>query len=121
MPELLPPFHPRLHPCTSTRTANIMFTRSKDDLNPRLGCGERDARIRIRRRVCTGAAIIIRGQYYAPGQPIPEDDCKLYLLIEGPTLQVVKHAKALIKQMIEEKTEKSMRRESGAMGRYQIT
>lgn len=67
-----------------------------------------------------GAAIIIRGQYYAPGQVVPDDDTKLYLLIEGPTLQVVKHAKALIKEIIEEKTEKSMRRETGAMGRFQI-
>ena len=67
-----------------------------------------------------GAAIIIKGQYYAPGQTIPPDDTKLYLVIEGPTHQVVKHAKTLIKQMIEEKTEKSMRREAGAMGRFQI-
>lgn len=67
-----------------------------------------------------GAAIIIKGQYYAPGQTIPPDDTKLYLLIEGPTHHVVKHAKALIKQMIEEKTEKSMRREAGAMGRSSI-
>ena len=53
-------------------------------------------------------------------QPVPHDDTKLYLLIEGPTLQVVKHAKALIKEIIEDKTEKSMRREAGAMGRFQI-
>lgn len=70
--------------------------------------------------VSAGAAIIIRGQYYAPGQTVPDDDTKLYLLIEGPTLQVVKHAKTLIKELIEEKTEKSMRRETGAMGRFQI-
>ena len=67
-----------------------------------------------------GAAIVIKGQYYAPGQRIPPDDTKLYLLIEGPTFHVVKHAKGLIKEMIEEKTEKSMRREAGAMGRFQI-
>ena len=62
----------------------------------------------------------MRGQYYAPGQPVPHDDTKLYLLIEDPTLQVTKHAKALIKEIIEDKTEKSMRREAGAMGRFQI-
>ena len=67
-----------------------------------------------------GAAIIIRGQYYAPGQPVTHDDTKLHPLIDGPTLQVVKHAKALIKEIIEDKTEKSMRREAGAMGRFQI-
>ena len=51
---------------------------------------------------------------------MPHDDTKLYLLIEGPTLQVVKHAKALIKEIIEDKTEKSMRRKAGAMGRFHI-
>jgi ATP-dependent RNA helicase DDX46/PRP5 len=70
--------------------------------------------------MCAGAAIIIKGQYYAPGQTIPPDDTKLYLLIEGPTHHVVKHAKTLIKQMIEEKTEKSMRREAGATRRFNI-
>lgn len=67
-----------------------------------------------------GAAIIIKGQYYAPGQYIPPDDTKLYLVIEGPTHGIVNQAKVMIKGMIEEKTEKSMRREAGAMGRFNI-
>lgn len=70
--------------------------------------------------VHAGAAIIIRGQYYAPGQAVPADDCKLYLLIEGPTMQVVKRAKELIKEIIEERTERSMRRDAGAMGRTSV-
>lgn len=70
--------------------------------------------------VATGAAIIIRGQYYAPGQTVPPDDSKLFLLIEGPTMQVVKRAKELIKQIIEERTERSMRRDTGAMGRTSV-
>jgi ATP-dependent RNA helicase DDX46/PRP5 len=67
-----------------------------------------------------GAAVIVKGYYYPPGAYIPPEESKLYLAIEGPTAQIVKRAKDLIKQMIEEKTEKSMRKETGAMGRYQI-
>ncbi len=45
---------------------------------------------------------------------------KLYLLIEGPTEGHVKKAKAEIKKIIEETTEKVMRRDAPAAGRYSI-
>lgn len=62
----------------------------------------------------------VRGQFYPPGHPVPEDDRKLYLLIEGPTAQHVKHAKTELKRLIEERTEKVMRRDAPAGGRYQV-
>lgn len=63
----------------------------------------------------------MRGNFFMPGQPVPEDQRKLYLLIEGPTAQCVTHAKAELKRLIEERTEKVMRRDAPAMGRYQVT
>jgi hypothetical protein len=41
----------------------------------------------------TGAALTIKGYHYEKGQPIPEGERKLYLLIEGPTELTVKRAK----------------------------
>jgi hypothetical protein len=38
----------------------------------------------------------------------------------GPTIDVVKRAKAAIKRLIEEFTEKAMRRETPAAGRYSV-
>lgn len=45
---------------------------------------------------------------------------KLFLLIEGPTEQHVKKAKAEIKKILEETTEKIMRRDAPAAGRYSV-
>jgi len=69
----------------------------------------------------TGAAVTVRGRYYAPGQPVPADDRKLWLLIEGPSEQHVKAAKQELKRLIEERTEKSMRQDAPASGRYRVT
>ena len=41
----------------------------------------------------TGAALTIKGYHYEKGQPIPEGERKLYLLLEGPTELSVKRAK----------------------------
>ncbi|GIL79866.1 hypothetical protein Vretifemale_9037 [Volvox reticuliferus] len=68
----------------------------------------------------TGAALTVRGTYVPPGRPTPEGERKLYLLIEGPTEGHVKKAKAEIKKIIEETTEKVMRRDAPAAGRYSV-
>jgi ATP-dependent RNA helicase DDX46/PRP5 len=42
------------------------------------------------------------------------------LQIEGPTEQSVRKAKQEIKKVLEELTEKAMRRDTGAAGRYNV-
>lgn len=69
----------------------------------------------------TGAAIIVKGIFIPPGKPIPEGERKLTLRIEGPTELVVKRAKAEIKRLVEEITEKALRHDAPAMGRYTVT
>ena len=64
----------------------------------------------------TGAAITIRGRFYDKGEKIPDDDRKLYLLIEGPTQAKVKAAKDECKAIIADMTEKALRRDQGAQG-----
>ncbi|KAL3155377.1 hypothetical protein ABBQ38_010937 [Trebouxia sp. C0009 RCD-2024] len=64
----------------------------------------------------TGAAITIRGRFYDKGEKIPDDDRKLFLLIEGPTMAKVRAAKDECKSIIADMTEKSMRRDQGAQG-----
>lgn len=54
----------------------------------------------------TGAAITTRGQYFRPGTAVPAGERKLFLLIEGPTELSVKRAKAEVKRVLEETTEK---------------
>ena len=41
----------------------------------------------------TGAAMTTKGFFYDKGQPVPEGERKLYLVIEGPTELSVKRAK----------------------------
>eukprot|EP00891_Asterochloris_glomerata_P009008 jgi/Astpho2/9008/e_gw1.00133.30.1_t len=75
----------------------------------------------------TGANCITKGHFYdttkgeAPG---PGDERKIYLLIEGATPQQVKHAKAEIKKIIQEQSERAFRREQlpggTAPGRYTL-
>ncbi|KAL4430956.1 hypothetical protein ABPG75_006212 [Micractinium tetrahymenae] len=61
------------------------------------------------------------GKYYKLGTaPGPTDERKLYLHIEGPTAEVVKRAKQEIKRILEESTEKAMRREGPSVGRYSV-
>lgn len=64
----------------------------------------------------TGAAITIRGRFYDKGEKIPDDDRKLFLLIEGPTMAKVRAAKDECKSIIADMTEKSMRRDQGSQG-----
>ncbi len=64
----------------------------------------------------TGAAVTTKGIYIAPGRPIPEGESRLHLLIEAPTEQQVKRAKQEIKRILEETTEKVMRRDAPAAG-----
>ncbi|KAG2501579.1 hypothetical protein HYH03_000084 [Edaphochlamys debaryana] len=68
----------------------------------------------------TGAALTVRGTFVPPGRPVPEGERKLFLLIEGPTEGHVKKAKAEIKKILEETTEKVMRRDAPAAGRYSV-
>jgi len=69
----------------------------------------------------TGAAITTRGQYFRPGMTPPPGERKLFLLIEGPTELSVKRAKQEIKRILEEATEKVMRRDAPAgPGRYNV-
>ena len=60
----------------------------------------------------TGAAVTTKGTYVPPGRPIPEGERKLYLLIEGSTQDIVRKAKTEIKRIIQEMTEKAMRRDN---------
>ncbi|CAL5222427.1 g4789 [Coccomyxa viridis] len=63
----------------------------------------------------TGVALTIKGNHYEKGQRVPDGERKLYLIIKGPTEAVVK---AEIKYILEEYTEKAMRKEVPAVGRY---
>ena len=64
----------------------------------------------------TGAALITKGVYVPPGADLPPGERKMYLLIQGPTEACVRAAKAACKRVIEEHTEKAMRRDAGAAG-----
>eukprot|EP00884_Botryococcus_braunii_P023090 jgi/Botrbrau1/9465/Bobra.0252s0086.1 len=68
----------------------------------------------------TGAAVTTKGRYFAPGQPVPEGESKLYLLIEGPSVQSVRLAKIEIKKILEESTEKAFQKEAPMLGRYSV-
>jgi ATP-dependent RNA helicase DDX46/PRP5 len=73
----------------------------------------------------TGCAVIVKGVFVPPGKPVPEGERKIFLLIEGPNDAAVKKAKAELKKVIEEQTERAMRKESGAgggavLGRYTV-
>ncbi len=68
----------------------------------------------------TGAAVTTKGLYQPPGKTLPEGERRLYLLIEGPTETSVKRAKAEIKRILEETTERALRRDAPATGRYNV-
>ena len=68
----------------------------------------------------TGAVVTVRGEYQAPGMTLPEGERKIYLLIEGPTEEVVRNGKREVKRVLEEATERSLRRDAAAGGRYQV-
>lgn len=67
-----------------------------------------------------GAIIVVKGRYVKPGTMVPEGERKLYLSIEGTSTDVVRKAKAELKRLVEESTEKAMRREAPAVGRFSI-
>lgn len=54
-----------------------------------------------------------------PGAP-PPGERPLYLLIQAPTEAQVRRAKQELRRVIEEYTEKAMRNDTGAGGRYSI-
>ncbi|CAG9460540.1 unnamed protein product [Pedinophyceae sp. YPF-701] len=71
----------------------------------------------------TGCAVTVKGLYYKPGAHIPEGERKLHLLITGPSVEAVKQAKQILKTVLEEATEKSLRRDAAsgsAQGRYTV-
>lgn len=53
----------------------------------------------------TGAVVVTKGIFVAPGQPLPEGERKLYLLIEGATEMSVRNATSEIKRILEEAPE----------------
>ena len=68
-----------------------------------------------------GAAIVVKGRYVKPGDKLPEGERKLYLHISAHSADILRRAKGDIKKMLEESTEKAMRKEApGGMGRYSI-
>ena len=63
----------------------------------------------------TGAAVTTKGFYVPPGKAPPDGERKLHLLIEGPNEGTVKKAKAEIKRILAEMTEKAMRRDNQSL------
>merc|ERR1712113_413133 len=55
--------------------------------------------------------ITIRGKHFGPFEDVSKGEKKLYLLLEGSTDYAVNHAKQLIRQIIEEQTEKALRKD----------
>lgn len=68
----------------------------------------------------TGAVVTTKGHYLPPGRALPEGERSIYLLIEGATDQIVRDAKRECKRILEESTERAMRRDAAQGGRYQI-
>ena len=73
----------------------------------------------------TGAAVISRGMYHAPGKPPPPGERKLHLVIEGTTEMSVQDAKAEILRVLNEETLKaamaqSSARPGGRPGKYSV-
>jgi ATP-dependent RNA helicase DDX46/PRP5 len=68
----------------------------------------------------TGAAVVTKGRYTRPGAAPPPGERKLYLEIQGATPEAVRAAKAELKKALEESTEKALRRDAPAAGRYSV-
>ena len=68
----------------------------------------------------TGAAITVKGQYYAPNKPVPPGERKLFLLIEGPSERCIKTAKGKIKEIIEEIIAKESLPGGFSTGKYKV-
>ncbi|KAF7836470.1 DEAD-box ATP-dependent RNA helicase 42 [Senna tora] len=68
-----------------------------------------------------GAAITTRGQYFPSGKVPGPGERKLYLFIQGPTEQSVKRAKAELKRVLEDITNRALQLPGGAQpGKYSI-
>lgn len=66
-------------------------------------------------------AIVVKGRFVRPGERLPDGERKLYLHIQGTKEEAVKKAKGTLRQLIEEATEKSMRKEGPAgPGKYSL-
>ena len=61
-----------------------------------------------------------RGLYQKPGTQLSFGERKLYLLIEGFTESAVRKAKAELKKILAETTEKVMRRDAPTTGKYSV-
>ena len=68
----------------------------------------------------TKAAVTVRGQYFEKGKKVPEGEQRLFLLIEGNKEENVRKARMIIRRLIEESTEKVLRRDQPALGRYSV-
>ena len=66
-------------------------------------------------------AIVVKGRFVRPGERLPDGERKLYLHIQGTKEEAVKKAKGTLRQLIEEATEKSLRKEGPAgPGKYSV-
>eukprot|EP00884_Botryococcus_braunii_P023088 jgi/Botrbrau1/9463/Bobra.0252s0084.1 len=68
----------------------------------------------------TGAVVTTKGRFFAPGQPVPEGESKLYLLIQGPSRQSVVSAKFEIRKFLEDCLEQAVQRQAPLLGRYSV-
>lgn len=117
---------PGLHACNqhylaSSRQAEQVTCRIVSSVSDQFGVAQvthRDTLSLITE--LTGAAVTTRGYFAGPGRPLPEGEKKLYLLIEGPTESSVRKAKVEVKRILEETTEKAMRRDQPSGGRYSV-
>jgi len=66
-------------------------------------------------------AIVVKGRFVRPGERLPDGERKLFLHIQGTKEEAVKKAKGTLRQLIEEATEKSLRKEGPAgPGKYSV-
>ncbi|XP_049851133.1 uncharacterized protein LOC126325473 [Schistocerca gregaria] len=68
----------------------------------------------------TGCAITAKGIFVEPGKPVPPNERKLYLSIEGPTQEDVNNARAEIKRILEESMSSVAMRGERPIGRYSV-
>merc|ERR1712187_276254 len=59
----------------------------------------------------TGVVIIVRGKYFKPNEVVPEGEKKLHLLLEGLKEDAIRHTKQIIRKIIEEQTDKALRKD----------
>ncbi|KDD76871.1 hypothetical protein H632_c81p2 [Helicosporidium sp. ATCC 50920] len=62
-----------------------------------------------------GASVVIKGKFFKPGEKVPEGERKIYLHIQAKSEQTVRRVKAELKRILEESTERALRRERPAL------